>query len=1084
MIPHRHAGLPCDTALPAHDRTVLARFMTDACPVPSGAGSPTHRPPNPVHRMTKNLLGAVVGLFLIVAQAAAQQKTVAGTVTNEEGAPLAGVSISIKGTARSTVTNSAGLYSIRAEAGEVLQFSYLGTVPAERTVGADNVINVELRTSAIGLQAIVVTALGQAAAQRALGTAQQTVRGIDIAQTQRENFINGLSGRVAGVDVISTSGVPGASSSIIIRGVSSISSSNQPLMVVDGLPIDNKTLATNYLPSDAPGSAYAFNNRGIDFTNRAADFNPEDIETLTVLKGPEASALYGIDAANGAIVITTKRGRAGTGGLEYGNSFRIETPRGRPEIQNTYGPSTLGTQTYLYFGTPYPAGTRFYDNVDGFFQNALTQKHNLAFSGATVDNRIRYRFSGGSTQQEGVIPNSRYDRINLTASSQADVTNWLNADLVMQYIWDINNQPLKGDIGNGTAGGPLLGLLVWPDTVNAKDWLTPAGTRRRLSVLSAASEVDNPYFSVNRNKNETRNSRTNINLGLRISPFSWGYLKTNIGTDSYTAQTLIVRHPESAASLTYGYTGILDQLDDITRHLNAQTVFSFNSRAITNNLWITGFVGNSITDNKSTYDGLNGRNFLDPNFVSMNNTSTRFNRTNIIRRRLVSAFGQAQLDFRHYLYVTATGRNDWTSTIPQGQNSFFYPSISASFIFSDAFPSVGRFMTGKVRAAFAEVGKDARPYAYRPALQNKTTSYGGYGYDFWGPNLNLKPEFARSYEIGTELSFLDDRLAVDATVYRKQTKDQIVENIRGSYGTGFILFNLNGASTRNQGLEITVRGTPVQQSNFSWDFFANFAAARGKVIALPHELPESYNSDTWLYGNVRNGVMPGRSTMSLTGFFYQRVDSTQGGRKGDLLIDPTTGLPLRSSVFIDRGYDRQPDFTVGITNSLRFNNFSLSFLVDIRKGGDVFNATQHYLTARGLAPSTIDREEPRVIPGVLRDGKENTANPTVNNIVVVPAVQTNYYTTMSEELFIEKDINWLRLRDVTLSYAIPGRWVRARSASVYVTATDLALFTNYTGMDPIVNGNTAAVGGSGGVGIDYGNFPMPRGINFGFKVAF
>jgi hypothetical protein len=654
----------------------------------------------------------------------------------------------------------------------------------------------------------------------------------------------------------------------------------------------------------------------------------------------------------------------------------------------------------------------------------------------------------------------------------------------MQYIWNANSQPLKGDIGNGTAGGPLLGLLVWPDTVNARDWLTPAGTRRRLSVLSAASEVDNPYFSVNKNKNETRNNRTNINLGLRITPFSWGYLKTNIGTDSYTAQTLIVRHPESAASLTYGYTGILDQLDDITRHINAQTVFNINSQAITPNLSITGFVGNSITDDKSTYDGLNGRNFLDPNFVSMNNTTTKFNRTNIIRRRLVSAFGQAQLDFNHYLYLTVTGRNDWTSTIPQGENSFFYPSVSGSFIFSDAFPSLGQWMTGKVRAAYAEVGKDARPYAFRPSLQNKTTSYGGYGYDFWGPNLNLKPEFARSYEIGTELSFLDNRLGIDATIYRKQTRDQIVENIRGSYGTGFILFNLNGASTRNQGLEITLRGTPVRQSNVSWDVLANFAAARGKVISLPHELPESYNSDTWLYGNVRNGVTPGHSTMALTGFFYLRVDSARGGHKGELLIDPTTGLPLRSSVFIDRGYDRQPDFTVGITNSIRYNKLSLSFLIDIRKGGDVFNATQHYLTARGLAPSTMDREQPRVIKGVLRDGKENSANPTVNNIVVVPAVQTNYYTTMSEELFIEKDINWFRLRDVTVSYAIPGRWLRARTASVYATATDLALFTNYSGMDPIVNGNTAAVGGSGGVGIDYGNFPMPRGINFGLKVAF
>jgi hypothetical protein len=235
-------------------------------------------------------------------------------------------------------------------------------------------------------------------------------------------------------------------------------------------------------------------------------------------------------------------------------------------------------------------------------------------------------------------------------------------------------------------------------------------------------------------------------------------------------------------------------------------------------------------------------------------------------------------------------------------------------------------------------------------------------------------------------------------------------------------------------------------------------------------------SDTWLFGNIRNGTAPGMSTRSLTGLFYLR------NQNGKLLIDPTTGLPLRSTTFIDGGYDRQPDFTVGLTNTFKYRKLSLNFLLDFRKGGDVFNATEQYLTARGLAMSTLDRERPRVIEGVLRDGKENTATPTPNNIVVVPAVQNAYYTNISEELFIEKDINWVRLRDITLSLALPERF--ARNASVFVTGTDLFLITNYTGLDPVVNGNTAAVGGSGAAGIDYGNFPMPRGLNFGVRLGF
>ena len=989
------------------------------------------------------------------------------------GELLSGVQIRVDGTTIGAQTGSDGTYTISgAPAGsQFITTRRIGYAPERTaiTVSATTAVvrNFTLGRVATTLNEVVVTALGQNAPVRSLGTAQQSVQGAAIAETQRENFVNSLQGRIAGVNVVSTSGVPGASSSITIRGISSISSSNQPLMIIDGLPLDNKTLNTGVLASDAPGSLTAFSNRGVDFTNRAADLNPEDIENLVVLKGPEAAALYGIDAANGAIVITTKRGKVGRGGLEYSNSFRIENTRAKPEIQQVYGPSSVGSSTFLYYGAPYPADTQFFDNVDGFFQTALTQKHNLSFSGAASDDKINYRLATAGTKQAGVVPGSFYDRINLTGASQAQVNRWLKADLSMGYTYANNAQAFKG------VGGPLIGLLVWPQTDDAKTFLTAANTRRQLTNLSGTNEVDNPYFNVRKNSITSKNNRIISNLGIILTPFEWGNIKTNIGTDSYTNQNQILRHPESAYGNTFG--GVIDVANDITRNLNAQTLINLNSHNITKSISISGLLGNAINDFKSTTDALKGQDFLDPNFVSVNNTNLRTNRSTIAQRRLVSAFGSATLAYKELLYLTATGRNDWTSTIPQGENSFFYPSVSTSFIFSDAFPGIGRFMTGKLRAAYAEVGKDAKPYAYRSSLESKTTSYGGYGYGFTGPNLELKPEFARSYEIGTELSFMKNRLGIDATVYRKQTKDQIVNDVRGSYGTGFILFNLNGAETRNDGLELTLRATPVLSSNFSWDVLANFEKAKGRTLALPNAIPESYVSDTWLFGNVRNGTAPGLSTQSLTGLFYLRNTA------GELLIDPTSGLPLRSSLFIDYGYDRQPDFSIGLTNSMRRKSLSLSFLVDIRKGGDVFNATEQFLTARGLSKRTLDRNEPRVIKGVLRDGKENSANPTRNSIVVVPGVQNLYYTGISEELFIEKDINWLRLRDVTLRYILPQRM--AKNASVFVTGTDLLLFTNYSGLDPIVSGNTAAVGGSGAAGIDFGNFPVPRGINFGIRLG-
>lgn len=1028
--------------------------------------------------MKKRVLAVLLGTALIATQAMAQQPAVTGKVTRDGSVPLSGVSVGIKGTSTITQTNANGDYTIRAAQGQVLQFRLIGYGMQERTVGTSTLINVTLEKSAASLDAMVVTALGQTAVQRSLGVSQQTVVGGDIAQTGRENFINGLQGRVAGVEVTSSSGVPGASSSITIRGVSSISGSNQPLMIVDGLPLDNKTMNTSQLAADAPGSLTAFSNRGIDFTNRAADINPEDIETLVVLKGPEAAALYGIDAANGAIVITTKRGQAGTNGFVYSNNIRTDAPRYMPTVQRTYGPSSqvgdlIGS--FTYFGAPYAPGTTFYDNIDGFFKQSLTQQHNLIFSGATNDARINYRIGATAADFGSIVPASGLTRYNLTGASQAQVTSWLRADLSMQWSLADNNQPLKGTTSNN---GPLIGLLLWPQTDNAKDYLTPAGQRRRITALATSSETDNPYFSVYKNTVNAKTNRLVANFGLVLSPVSWGNLRFNVGQDGYTNENLVLRHPETAG-VGFNNNGILDLATDVTRSINTQTVLNFNRQQITNKLSISGLIGNQVNDYKSNTSAAQGMNFLDPNFVSMNNTVSRLSRTTISQRRLIGLYASAVVNWDDYLYVTVQGRNDWTSTIPVERNSFFYPSVSASFVATDAFPALKSVLsTARLRGGRAEVGKDARPYAFRPALEYKTTTKGGYGYGFTGPNVLLEPEFAVSYEYGADLGFLDNRLGLDITTYRKQTTKQIVNDIRGSYATGFILFNLNGAETRNTGVEITARAQMINKPTFSWDVVANYERARGKVLSLPNALPESYVSDTWLYGNVRAGVMPGLSTRAMTGWYYLRNND------GQLLIDPTTGLPLKNAVFVDAGYDRQPDYTVGLTNTFRMKALTLSFLLDIRRGGDVLNATEHFLTTRGLTERTLDRERPRVIDGVLRDGKENTATPTKNTIVVVPAVQTGYYTGMSEELFIEKDINWFRLRDLTLRYNVPPRLLKARDASLALTLTDLFVFTNYTGLDPIVNGNTAAVGGSGGAGIDFGNFPMPRGIALSLRVGY
>lgn len=1004
----------------------------------------------------------------------AQEKTISGKVTSaEDRQPMSGVTVKVKNTKKTTLTNNQGSYNISAKAGEILQFSHIGKNIEERKISSENVINVALSNSDQALDEVVVTALGSKVQQRSLGTAQQSVSGDAVAQTQRENFVNALQGRIAGVDVTSTSGVPGASSSITIRGVSSISSSNQPLFIVDGLPIDNKTFNTSALVSDASSSTALFN-RGTDYSNRIADINPQDIDNITVLKGPEAAALYGIDAANGAIVITTKRGKAGEGKVNYNNSFRIEQINKKPEIQRVYGlgvNGSPGATSFNYFGPKYPDNTTFYDNIDGFFKTGFTQKHNLSFEGGSQN--ANYRISTAYTNQQGIVPNTNYSRINISGATHGNINSWIAADLSINYSNSSNAQPFKG------TGGPLIGLLLWPSTDDAKDYLTPSGSKRVFSSFS--SEVDNPYYNVNRNSNSSKNNRVFSNLGLILTPAKWLSFNTNIGFDVYSNQIEVVRDPNSSFGLVGN--GIIDQAVETNQNLNVQSYFTIKPN-IGKDFDLNIKLGNAIQNLQSKVNAAQGQNFLDPNFVSMNNTAGRNALTTFSNRRLLGFFAAASIDYKKFLYLNVTGRNDISSTLPQKNNSFFYPSVSTSFVFTDvpALSFIKEYISaGKIRAGIAQVGRDARPYAIVPSLQYKTTVGGGYGYGFTGPNLDLMPESATSYEVGTELSFLKNRLSVDFTYYNKVTNDQIVNDIRGSYGTGYVLFNLNGASTQNHGYEAMITGKIVQNTSFTWDVIANFNLTRGKVKSLPNSLPESYVSDTWVYGNVRNGVVPGKSTTSLTGYYYLKNNN------GDILINPSNGLPLRSTVFIDAGYDRNPKFTLGLTNTFTYKNFRLNFLLDFRKGGDVLNATQHFLTTRGLALSTLDRMEPRVIKGVLKDGLENSANPTVNNISITPYYDNSYYTNLSEELYIEKDINWVRLRDVTLNFSLPNQWLGSKkilkSASIFVTGTDLFVITNYSGLDPITNGNSAAVGGSGGVGIDFGNFPIPRGINFGINIG-
>jgi TonB-linked SusC/RagA family outer membrane protein len=1025
------------------------------------------------------LLHCFAMCFLLFQLDGFSQSKITGTVTlASDNSPLPGATVVVKGKAVGTATDIDGKYSIEAGSSDILIFSFIGMESVERAVGSSTTINITLQQGAQNLDEVVVTALGIKQNKKALGYAITEVKGASIAQTQRENFVDGLAGRVAGVDVSATSGLPGASTSIVIRGISSLSGNNQPLFVVDGLPISNNTTSTGVLASSVTGRG--FNDRGVDFTNRAADVNPEDIESITVLKGPEAAALYGIEAASGAIVITTKRGKAGKGQVNYSNSFRMNRIVKYPEIQTKYGRGANGytndgDESLYYFGAEYPSDVQLYDNVKNFFQDAFSHKHNLSFSGG--NERTQFRVSSAYTKSEGFIPNTGLDRLNLSSSVSSELSDFITLDMTFDYTRSDNDQTFRG------VNGPLLHLLLWPANDDASNYLTPGGERR--DYASFANAVENPFFNVNKNIFNSLTDRYRTNGRLSVDPTDWLRFVGQVGVDYYTEKSTIVRHPESNTGKSYG--GIFDQAVVTNRNLNIQSYGQVYKSFFNKKFHTDLKVGTAVYNYNTFSAAVGGENFLAPDLWSINNTTLNTHRAfnNLTQRRLVGAFGSLNLNYDEMLFLTFTGRNDWSSTLPVQNRSFFYPSAGLSFVFSELEPlAKSKILSfGKIRASIAQVGKDARPYSIRPFYEVATTTGGGFRYGFTGPSLNLRPEMTTSYEYGIDLKFLNNRLGIDATYFNKKSVDQIVQNLRLSYGTGFVLMAFNAGEIQNEGIEMQLNATPVLNDDFSWDILANFTKNWSKLVKLPGDVTEFYNSDTWLYGNIRGGARLDGPLTTFTGYDFQKNDN------GDVLINPSNGLPLlETSEWVVVG-DRNPDFNIGLTNTFRYKNFSLNFLLDIRVGGDVYNATEHYLTTRGLSTRTLNRDEPRIVKGVLKDGMENSESPTENNIAIDLSRNSSYWGSIYPVTnFIEKDVNWLRMRDITLNYRLSPASLKnskfIKEANVFITGTDLFLLTNYSGLDPVANGNSAAVGGAGGTGFDYGNFPLPRGLNVGFKVGF
>lgn len=1062
-----------------------------------------------MRKFTNRLIAILFFLVPLITQA---QSPVSGRVLDEKGNPVVGASVVLKGAKTGTKTDANGNFTITAKPGDVLVISSVNFGTQQTKVKDGGAVTVNLVTKDGTMDEVVVTAMDIKKNPRELGYSVQTVKGNDVAETQRENFINGLQGRVAGLSVTPTTGTAGASSGIILRGFNTLSGTNQPLFVIDGVIADNTTFNSNSQGGSGVGLASDGNNRNIDNTNRIADLNPNDIESYTVLKGPEATALYGSQASSGAIVITTKKAKA-TGKkilVTYDNNFRFQKLTRFAEVNNEYGPGASNGNPdpigrFTSFGPKWPAGTQLYDNLHHFYETGFSQTHNLGVEFGIK--KLAFRASGQYLNNSGVVPNNFYSKYTARLSNTTQIGKYITLTPSVTYSNADNKKPTKG------ASSYLMSLYQWPANNDITRYQDDYGGKLTLFNANPNSDFDNPIWSSKNNTMGDITRRWIATLGIDIKPFKWLNLAGRFGYDTYKTDGYILIHPQSFY-LVASTLGTLENYYTTYKGYNHTITASakkewkgFSSRLLVGTMWqdfetqqyavVGSRIADSIVAGKLYKNGsiVTGYNPTDSNLTAPGSRQ-RLQRAasaglpNLRIFREIAYFGEVSLGYKNVVFLTYSQRFEKASPIPPKNNNYHYPGASMSLIVSDIFPILkkGEILDYfKLRASLANTARLNDPYSnqrvFVPNQSSSTNPGGTFTYSFTNNNPDLVPERQSTYEIGTEMRFFNGRINLEAAYYNTLCTKQISQNFRASYATTAVLNTTNASSLRNEGVEITLNLNPVKKKNFNWNINFNFSHMWSKVLTLPESigpLNDYYNSDTYI-SNVRGGLIRGNSTGTMTGSTYQRNNA------GQILISAANGLPL-----VNAGNqliaDRNPDFTLGTLNTFRYKNWSLSFLWDLKVGGDIYNGTDQVLTSIGKSARTAARNNAIIVDGVLNDGLQNTANPTKNTIVIIPNFLSTYYTTMPDEEFIEKDVNWLRLRDITLNYRLPEKLTKRvkylKAMSFFVTGSDLILSTNYRGADPSINANNPGTLGVGGYGMDLGNAPTPIGLSFGLKASF
>ncbi|MBC9797635.1 SusC/RagA family TonB-linked outer membrane protein [Sinomicrobium weinanense] len=1029
-------------------------------------------------------------LAFVVHLSFAQEKTITGTVTDQNGMPLPGVNILVKESTTGTQTDFDGNYSIQASTGQVLVYSYIGMTNVERTIGAENTINVQMAESAEALEEVVVTALGIKREEKALGYAVQGISGDGLTEARESNISNAISGKVAGVQVTGTSGSVGASSRIVLRGNSSITGNNEPLYVVDGVPIDNRSFG------DAGSTG------GVDLPNGAADINPDDIESVSVLKGPNAAALYGLRAGNGVIVITTKRGSEGKKfEVSLNTNVTFSNPLILPDYQNSYGqggdPSGfefvdgagggIGDGVDESWGAPLDVGLEFIqwnsqlindgkplpwvsypDNVKDFLDTGINISNNLSLTKGNM------RLSIGNSDEQGMIPFTELKKLTIGFNGSMDLGERFTASLSANYFnIDSDNLPISG-YNNENPFQQFIWSARNVNFADLRDWrnfpLAPDHTAAAGTPLNWNHNFqNNPYWVLETNRNTLEKDRLvgNVNLSYQLN--DWLSLSTTLGTDFYSQLETSRQAMGSNNAPDGSYTEIQRRFEEI----NASVLLSME-KDISEDISISFNVGGNHMNRKyhSTFGSLPALEL--PDLYNLSNLQTgataTVNNTNR-NQKINSLYGYGQIAYKNFFFIDFTGRNDWASILPKKNNSFFYPSISTSIVLSDIFNLGESVNFLKLRGGWSKVGSTGAlsPYNINPTFSLNNTGFGNQGQV---PNTlfnpNLKAETVTGIEVGLDAKFFQNRLRLNATYYDQQSEDLLVP-IQVSSSTGYRNVWDNIADMSNKGVEIQLGGTIVRTEDFSFDIDLNWAKNDNQVTSLG-EL------DSYVLGGQWGVTLEARADHPygvLVGRDFERTDDGQ--------VIYQDGLPLIDQTPKVLG-DIAPDWTGGANFSIRYKNLDFSTLIDAKIGGDIHSMTYAWGRYAGtLEESLIGREGGVVGNGVKSDGNGGY----VPNDVISPAKSFNQasYSNSIESSAIF-DASYVKLRQVTLGYSIPSRLLEntpIQSLKFSVVGRNLALLYKKA---PHIDPETGFSSANGEQGQEFGQYPSARNIGFNINLKF